>query len=326
MANLVWLLGAGASAPFGIPTMQQMVVDFETELNRRGSTEEVFLYHEISGFLKNTLGRPVDLEVVFTIVDSFVHWSPDRLGLASLYHSLRLLKREGQKNVALIEKAYGELFDTLTRDLTGGRVVRNSHWAPDNQAIFTTNYDATLEHYWVDCVRVSLNTGFQWNDVIGMKVSRPDNWRDAGYPKLFKLHGSVTWLNDAEYGLTEQRVVPRDMKKWTDSKFLGQVMLYPIEEKELYVEPYLTMFEQLNRELASTQYWIVVGYSFADRFIRDIFIRNSRETTRMAILHPHADQIAQRLEGLRGRIVQQPSRFGEPDSIAAYDTIVRNLR
>jgi len=333
-----------------------MVRDFDPALAEKGSQKEIKLYSKISAFLKASLSRPVDLEAVFSVVDSIINWSPDRVGIAALYQSFDFLQKKFSKiidpveikgfkppakedvdtasalrdhfqdfvrtkceipetSLALIEPAYATLFDAIHGQLLGGSTSPSrNHGVPNQSAIFTTNYDASLEHYWIDSVKIALNTGFGWNEVAGMKVSNPDLLRSGSYPKLFKLHGSVTWLNDPEYGLTEQRVVPRDMKKWTGSKFLGQVMLYPIEEKELYVEPYLTMFEQLNRELASARFWIVVGYSFGDRFIRDIFVRNSRSEKKIAFLHPHADEVVKRLEGLRGNLIVRNGSFGAPET------------
>lgn len=86
----VLFFGAGASAPFGIPTMQRMVVEFEDELKKDGDTHQQELYARIKTFLSVNLGRPVDLEAVFTIVDSIIDWSPDRLGISALYHTTRL--------------------------------------------------------------------------------------------------------------------------------------------------------------------------------------------------------------------------------------------
>ena len=338
--------------------MQQMVKDFELELEQSGSAEEVQLYREVRGFLDKNLGRQVDLEAVFSIVDSIIHWSPDRLGIASLYQARRAFAAQSAESearlvphteaevglasrlrsrfegfvqrkcevpeqaVGEIEETYGALFDNIGQRVggtnnAGGHNHRYADWP-----IFTTNYDAILEHYWIEHVRAHLNTGFGWNQIAKMDISNPDSFRNGGL-RLFKLHGSLTWLRDSDYGLTEHRVVPRDMKKWTGSKFLGQVMLYPIEEKELYAEPYLTMFQHLNRELAQNRHWLALGYSFGDRFIRDIFVRNSSETNKLVILHPHPETIVPRLEGFKGAIKTVAARFGASDIRETTQAIIQ---
>jgi len=334
--------------------MQEMVEEFERELPKTGAEDGTKLYQDVRGFLHANLGRRVDLEAVFSVIDSIINWSVDRIGPAAIYHSLGMADSNTLKALAnqelrkllppskeivdyaiqlrerferftrakceipeeslgKIEETYEQLFkyfgDRIGGQSYGGRLIGD--WS-----IFTTNYDPALEHYWVDFAKVPLNTGFQYDDVAGMKVSNTDLFRNQGL-KLLKLHGSITWLNDPEYGLTEQRIIPRDMKKATGSRFLGQVMLYPIEEKELYFEPYLSMFQQLNRQLASTQMWVVIGYSFADRFIREIFVHNSRKGTRMVLLHPHAKDVSSRLSGFRGRLDLLQTKFGEGDLASA---------
>src|SRR2546428_13833337 len=159
--------------------------------------------------------------------------------------------------------------------------------------MFTTNYDAILEHYWLDLAQVQLNSGFGYNYVARMEVTNPESFRSGGL-RLFKLHGSITWLLDERWGLTEQRVPPEQMKTYTGRKFRGPGMPYPIEEKELYVEPYETMYLMLNRELAQRQRWIVIGYSFADRIVRDMFERNIRQGTSLVLVHPRPNEITGR--------------------------------
>jgi len=354
MANTILFFGAGASAPFGIPTMQQMVEDFETSLLPGNKAEEQVLYQDIRAFLSETLGRPIDLEAVFTIVDSIINWSSDKMGIAALYHAMRASPRAKEGALASlkppstdtvrtarsleadfesfvknacqiregvstrIDEVYKNFFDSI------GAVVGGTNFQGQtgrSQVVvgpmFTTNYDAVLEHYWLDLVRVSLNTGFTYDNVAGMLVSSPDSFRPnfvgQNDLRLFKLHGSITWYMD-DYGrLTEQRVPPQGMRTVTGRKFTGQVMLYPLEEKDLFVEPYQTMFLMLNRELAAAKHWIVVGYSFGDRILRDIFIQNSRPETILLLLHPNASKVSERLVGFRGSRRPIDARFGGED-------------
>lgn len=353
MAGLVWFFGAGASASFGIPTMQQLVSDFESELKLGGSVQEIAMYEDIRKFLDQTLARPADLEAVFSVVDSILNFSPDRIGVAALYQARRLYSRDAEKFItpqtaadltplkaqvtvaavlrhrfeefvqrkceipdgatAKIERAYETLFNMLGSRLTGFNQTGARGKAYYGWPMFTTNYDAVLEYYWTEYFRAPLNTGFSQDSVSKMLLSNPSVFQNGGL-RLFKLHGSLTWFMDPALGLTEQLVVPKSMKKWTSSKFTEQAILYPIEEKELYEEPYLTMFQYLNRELASNTNWLVIGYSFGDKIIRDIFVRNSVPSTRLVILHPHKDQVEPRLAGFRGRLGVLEKRFG-PDGI-----------
>jgi len=358
VANAVLFFGAGSSAPFGIPTMQQMVDEFEESLRVGRDQRQEELYREIRSFLSVTLARPIDLEAVFTIVDSIINWSPDRMGIAALYHALKSSPEPGKTSLrslqppatdivetaqaleagfekfvqnacqiregtsARIDEVYKTFFDGIG-NVIGGYSVQGQTGRVQNfpGPMFTTNYDAVLEHYWLDLVRVSLNTGFSYDNVAGMLISTPDSLRQNDL-RLFKLHGSVTWYMD-DYGrLTEQRVPPQGMRTVTGRRFTGQVMLYPIEEKDLFVEPYQTMYLMLNRELAAARHWIVVGYSFGDRILRELFIQSSQRGTNLIILHPHATKVAERLHGFRGNKKPINSLFAGDD----YPRVIQEVQ
>ncbi|MGD0588335.1 MAG: SIR2 family protein [Thermoplasmata archaeon] len=346
--------GAGASSPFGIPTMQSMVPKFEEALKSNGSEDERSLYKDICEFLAVTLERPTDLEAVFTVVDSIIDWSPDRMGVSAMYHATRAATlSKGQSPSAgspplRIEKPDANTVSTASSLRKRFETfVERSCQIPDGQspqidrvydalfraysaipgpgfggrkrsyqsvgAMFTTNYDAVLEHFWVDVAEVGLETGFAYDSVARMNVSQPERLRQPQGFRLFKLHGSITWLDDPRYGLTEHQEPPQEMRTYTGRKFRGQVMLYPIEEKTLYTEPYLTMYQLLNRELAQDPNWVVVGYSFGDRVIRDIFLRNSTDNSHLILIHPRADEIAKRLIGCRAMVSVMKQKFGEGD-------------
>lgn len=53
--DIVFFFGAGASAPFGIPTMKQFVSDFERILDESGSEEERKTYNNIRETLEKQL-------------------------------------------------------------------------------------------------------------------------------------------------------------------------------------------------------------------------------------------------------------------------------
>ena len=357
MAGALFFFGAGASAPFGIPTMQGMVTEFEKTIHGDSKSEERLLYEEVCAFLNATLGRPTDLEAVFSVVESIKNWSPDRMGVAALYHATKLVRsRQAFEGVGAptppsadevriassleadferfvqhscqLKEGMSEKIDSVYQNfftqMSGPAGAQSP--GPDGRhpfgdwPMFTTNYDAILEHYWLDIVQVALNTGFGFNPVARMEVSNPEALRGGGL-RLFKLHGSITWLLDDRWGLTEQRVPPEEMKTYTGRRFRGPGMLYPIEEKELYVEPYETMYLMLNRELAQRPRWVAVGYSFGDRIVRDIFERNSSNATRMVLVHPRAHEIASRLPAFRGTMKPVQARFGESDYSGVNESI-----
>ena len=75
MVEPLFFFGAGASRPFDIPTMKEMVSEFQKELantSGKGIRDEARLYSRVEASLRQTFGR-VDLESIFTVVDGIAH-------------------------------------------------------------------------------------------------------------------------------------------------------------------------------------------------------------------------------------------------------------
>jgi hypothetical protein len=50
------------------------------------------------------------------------------------------------------------------------------------------------------------------------------------------------------------------------------------------------MFYLLNKELQYNKVWIVVGYSFRDPVIQNIFGDNFKDAKKMILIHPHPEE------------------------------------
>jgi hypothetical protein len=325
-SDIVFFFGAGASAPFEIPTMKQMVADFEQELSKKGTKDEIEIYNDIKKVLETILGASVDLEAVFTVIDGIINYDIERLGLLSIYASaisfakfltdvppsieikttctnLRTKFQNFVREKCLIpphsygtiRDVYRDFFNRLWVEATSRSsppcLTKGNYKYCQTWTMFTTNYDTCLEYYWREIVRVPLNTGFDFDRARNTMVSTPDMLYE--YPrrnemKLLKLHGSVSWLIEKDGTIIEETALGPSL---VGRKFIGELMIYPIEQKELYVDPYVSMFVQLNRELKNKSIWVIIGYSFNDPMIREVFIRNSDETKRIVLLHPDAQTV-----------------------------------
>lgn len=372
MPNALWFFGAGASKPFGIPTMQEMVTKFQKIIRENGSWEEHELYDDILNFLSDVFpDRKVDLEAIYTVISSISDWNPERIGLAALYHALHGLKAlRGEKDlvpsflapllkpddekIKTAKEIESELEQFVKNCCSFNRDVHNkiikeydllfervgpritSNWTHQNARpygpIFTTNYDVILEYYFNEYRKSAIVNGFYYDEVARMRIWRPENTQvEQSYVsqcRLMKLHGSISWLTDLEYGITEHIALPHNSEKISGTRFPGHVMLFPVEEKNLHVPPFSTMFRILEKELPINEYWIVVGYSFGDRFIRDIFINASRKDTKMIILNPEANQIRQYIKShghFNGKIIPIDNSFPSGDSEGVADKISNTI-
>jgi len=335
--DIMFFFGAGASAPFGIPTMKQFVGNFENYLNENADKDERELYSDIKSTLEKKIHRPPDLEAVFTVIDGIISYdNPEKLGMFSLYFATQFkdnfpskdhvvisqnLKRKFQsfikENCAipdsayeLIGKVYKDFFQRIELESSPEKeqypFAYNSNWT-----LFTTNYDLCLEYYFFEVAGIGIDTGFEWNYRRKIGVLDPLKLLEEGTGeiKLFKLHGSVNWQIEEK----TRKVIER-MEKGSSligRKYVGELMLYPIAEKQLYFEPYISMLVRLNRELERKNVWIVIGYSFNDLVIRSIFLKHSSEKKHLILVHPNAEAILnQRLSGIKSKISPIQQHFG----------------
>jgi hypothetical protein len=348
----LFFFGAGASAPFGIPTMKQFVLDFEEELKQKGTNKEQTMYAQIKSSLEERLHDSVDLEGVFTVIDGIINCCTERLGLLSIYLASEI--RQPTESEVETCKHLRQIFHSFVRENCLipepsfdkiSQVYRdffNRFWVESdrknllyqakgkyryclNWAMFTTNYDTCLEHYWRQVARVNLNTATKAREETRTWILDPELFKLQGL-SLFKLHGSISWLLEGDGTITEEQALMG--RQLLGRQFIGEMMVYPIQQKELYLEPYISMFKQLNSQLRLKPIWIVIGYSFNDPVIQEIFVRNSSEDKRIVILHPEARKVKEtRLKDVKCKdIALLNQRFGEANFTAVNYAIIKSLK
>ena len=260
--NLVFL-GSGSSKLFGLPTMTDLVRSFERELTetakKRGSGigDKLALYLDIKKKLRKVHGY-VDMESIFSVVDTISkNISYSQLDFPSTYvlskkgnitnrriftvreqglalELLKMYKEHVRKECTLehrydeeINKIYKEFFDKIREESKEMRLF-----------IFTTNYDRVIETYFEG---KEINDLFKHNGELAYLDLY--KLRDTNNIKLVKLHGSIDWCK-----LTNGRIVRSDCKRIKIGGTLvgGELMLYPIQQKDLYVYPWLNLFSQFK--------------------------------------------------------------------------------
>ena len=335
--NVVFFFGAGTSAPFGIPTMKQFVLDFEDFLNNNSGIKERELYSDIKKTLEEKIHRPPDLEAVFTVIDGIINYdNPEKLGMFSLYfatafrknfptsndvETAKKLKKKFQTFVKekctipdssydMIEAVFRDFFNRFALEGQNYRRYQDYAWYYE-WTLFTTNYDLCLESYWCRIDMAGIDTSFSWNDRRKIGILRSPDILNV-HPqkiKLFKLHGSISWLVDAK-----TKEVVELMEKGSSligRKYAGELMLYPIAEKQLYLEPYISMLLRLNRELERKRLWVVIGYSFNDPVIHEIFLKHLSEKKHLVLVHSNADEVLNnKFKGTKAKITPLKKKFG----------------
>ena len=164
--------------------------------------------------------------------------------------------------------AYDQIFQHL-RSQTG------------SVTIFTTNYDTVIETY----CRVNKHAcvdGFVGESDLRRWVGDFDTQNANNSVRLYKLHGSLEWKLHKEYGiimspeLSNSRNIEKD------------IMIMPTrspkdEEKE---SPFSEIFGFMKKEFKDQDACIVIGYSFRDESVNDVFMEFLRDGKIMIVVSP----------------------------------------
>ena len=209
---------------------------------------------------------------------------------------------------------YTEFFDSIMPDYDlkmdiGRRKQKGRHCE-----IFTTNYDLCIENYCRIIEMPYKNGEIFTNGKNNVSLSKKSNKvlysNDFQGFQIYKLHGSVNW-----YKIRDSDI--RDVIKWATApldagsetfdytKIESELMIYPIQEKQIYKDPFSDMFNRLKDSLETSKYCFVVGYSFRDEEINNIFddamfYRDRKgQKTKIFFIDPSAEAIIEnRLESI----------------------------
>jgi SIR2-like protein len=144
--------------------------------------------------------------------------------------------------------------------------------------IFSLNYDLCIETALRDVADKAFLNGFT-----------PDGWRpstfidDGSQIRLFKLHGSLDWVDDEEgYGLCSLEF-PRH-KDAEDIEGSRPLLIFGTSHKLSAREPFLSLAYQFSQEVLRTNVLVIIGYSLGDAYINEIIKQGLRTNTRLKIV------------------------------------------
>lgn len=382
---MIIFLGAGASKPFGIPTMQAFVDEFGKEIETNGSKEEKQLYSNIKRLLKEHYSA-IDLEIVLTLLNDMAHGiNSNTLGPSFAYYRESTYKHDWSQaiktgensyllppkiigkdvgvsrnkiaeklkdnlkkfikencitdNIKKIVEVYDQFFDFLS-SIRSIKLSKNTSTSIINKTtqvdghfvfpinIFTTNYDHCIEIY---CKKrgIKFIDGFQGDSFGRMVLNAVQENREFFKQKrefdigIFKLHGSIDWYKEKNSNeIIKSQILLLNRANLIDGgEIEGEVMIYPTQEKYLFRDPFFEMFHFLKEELKYKHVCLVIGYSFRDEAIKNIFIDavNQNPKLKIVLLAPSANEIIEKeLLQIKSNVVGINGKF---DDIGIYEKL-----
>ena len=277
-------LGAGASVIFGKPTTKQFLEVLNKELGPDMTKFHNYLNTSLKfNDVEDVLQALTDVRLfatkgmgslVFTLLSM-----PKELDNGDF---LQLCKDLEQRIKSSIKSNYRWNYDhnNMLRQVYD-HIFSDLRSNTDPVTVFTTNYDTAIETYCRegDCTCID---GFvpnldhrKWTGNFDTKgVDKP--------VRLYKLHGSLDWKRHREYGIIQGLELGNTVNTEED------IMIMPThspkdEERET---PFADIFSFMKQEFKKQDACIVIGYSFRDESINDVFRKFVQDKKTLIAISP----------------------------------------
>jgi len=289
--KIALFLGAGASVVYEKPTTKEFKKRLADKNYGNAEVDSI-----LSSFLN--LNDFLDVEYILKSIDDLIEFSTtfggqylshlenESEGRSRIYHfhngmhseyknfieNLKLLK-ENLENEVFQQYSWNHEKDNLLNKIFEP-IIGQLDAMNNTIKIFTTNYDQAIEVFCGQKNNFHCNDGFKLDD-----SARHFLWNDGNYDEidvegkinfqLYKLHGSLTWKNHINYGI-ERTTFER---KLNDPNYDKDFLIYPsLSPKDGVVDqPYATIRKKFKDFLLESDVCIVIGFSFRDDHLNDIF-------------------------------------------------------
>jgi hypothetical protein len=261
------LLGAGSSAPAGVPTTLEFVNRFSENLADRPDLRTN--YDELLVKLRRAAAssKPKKLVDVEAVLESLETLRNPTIADRALAAPRAFTVSRRSERLSDIRTRLKEFI--RTKCLVGSE--KTEYLLPLIQLsnvyrplpVFTVNYDVVVEQF-LEGHGLSYIDGFELRfDSARLNAADVD-------VLLHKLHGSVTWFKSRTGGYLKLPIRSglHDIELLSGEQ-AEPVMLYPAQKAD-YAGPFLELFRRFQETLRLSEWLLVFGYSFRDPILLDM--------------------------------------------------------
>lgn len=270
--DVMILTGAGASIPCDVPGMAGMARRFKDD--SQGSQ-----YADTYSLLRD-LGASADVEDLLELSNSILTFTDEpvrdlvevcvapRGGKKTLRKFRGNLRDHETKVRAFRRRMFDWItdvclqFDRATSEEIYSGIVDVA--AENEVPIFTTNYDAVLDHVARE-LGISVVDNF-FEDSRGRKFwdETLDSFHGSGL-KLVKIHGSIQWHADPHE--TIEKLNYKALRN-EEGEPLTRLLVFPTRFKDIYQRNYFPLYSAFTRTLGDASVLIVIGHSLRDEYLK----------------------------------------------------------
>jgi SIR2-like domain len=302
------LAGGGLSVDAGLPDSMQLALKFKSYLqdlasdskNTEARSQLNLLYFLLGGirFQRARHGidpdQPINIEQVATAALRLKHRREDPLApyVASWNEKIAEFEIEGDGGLdrfgEVIFARLKDWLDTPSKEkIDYINRLGDLHHDDTRVAIFTLNYDLLIETAFANADRKLVN-GFEngrWD---------PRLFDTVDAMRLYKLHGSLDWVDDEMHGICSLRY-DRHPRAEDFEANSTPLLIFGTDSKLTGKDPFLTLVHAFAQELRNSTVLLVIGYSFSDSHINEIIAQRMRDSLplRLVIVSPRADELKQ---------------------------------
>jgi len=303
-----YLVGAGLSVDANLPHSVELARKFKTYLqecakddkNTEAKTQLELLYFLLGGirFQWARLGadpdQNINIEQIATAALRLRHRGKDPLApyVASWNEKIAEFERVQEGILERFgEVIYARLKEWLATPSCAQIEYINRmadlHTAETSVAIFSLNYDLLVESAFSNAGRYMIN-GFNdghWS---------PELFRKRDGIRLYKLHGSLDWVDDEMHGICSL-TFDRHPRAEDFEVSKPPLLIFGTDTKLTGKDPFLTLVHAFSEQLRTARVLVVIGYSFSDQYINEIVEQRMRDNLpmRMVLVSPRADWLKQ---------------------------------
>lgn len=317
---VVLFLGAGASVSLGKKTTFEFLEWLKSAQPGINYGHLISVCHQIEA--SKEVGKKYDVEVILDYLQELIRAGElfEKCGDAEI---LRRLEKESYQRTSstqphsfgavscleenmqlrdriqdLVVEHYSEIDEEQVVELYSPLLVKLAEFYP--LTVFTTNYDIAIEKLHESGV-IELIDGFSDGKYLKSRWSREGY--DFYHPPskgdliLFKLHGSVDWVETPLEGIQRVDIPKRELGG------AQRVIAYPSQlKREIHQEPYRTNYDYLIACLLHAKVCAVIGFSFRDQEIFEEFRQamDLNEELKLVFVDPDAEAVKKHLESKVG--------------------------
>ncbi len=301
--KVVFLLGAGASKDAGCKLSSEMLTSLKEAINNLTASEKDFItykedFNEIYHFIL------ASLKYQATMKDSSVSSS----AYVNIEDFVMVLRQLIDKEFIIPYPLIGNWNDKILKwELKSGKVFEHfkdfvtlqlvKAWTQfDNEKaekylkpiremlnqsenikvnLFSLNYDLIFEQVFNTATVKILDNGFSEKNISEnqMRYWAADFNNELSPTKinLYKLHGSIDW----EYNLASEEI---SIKESIDDG-REPLIIFGSYSKMLSFDPFLYILSNFRQKLEEATIFVVIGYSFHDKYINNLLIQQLSQNT-----------------------------------------------